>query len=80
MINLIQGDCLERMKEIPSGSVDLIVCDLPYGTVKGIGESDSIRHGMKGKAEWDIVIDTNSIMVEADRMLRKNGKMCLFAQ
>ena len=80
MINLMLGDCLERMKEIESGSVDLIVCDLPYGTVKGIADSDSVQHGMKGKTEWDSVIDTNSIMVEADRILRKNGKMCLFAQ
>ena len=80
MINLILGDCLERMKEIESGSVDLIVCDLPYGTVKGIADSDSIKHGMKGKTDWDSVIDTNSIMVESDRVLRKNGKMCLFAQ
>jgi len=77
---LMQGDCLERMKEIESGSVDLIVCDLPYGTVKGIADSDSIQHGMKGKTEWDSVIDTSSIMLEADRILRKNGKMCLFAQ
>lgn len=77
---LMQGDCLERMKEIESGSVDLIVCDLPYGTVKGIADSDSIRHGMKGKTEWDSVIDTNAIMLEVDRILRKNGKMCLFAQ
>ena len=29
------GDCLERMKEIPDGSVDMILCDLPYGTMKG---------------------------------------------
>ena len=77
---LMQGDCLERMKEIPSGGVDLIVCDLPYGTVKGIADSDSIKHGMKGKTEWDSVIDTNTMMIEADRILRKNGKMCLFAQ
>lgn len=76
----MQGDCLERMKEIESGSVDLIVCDLPYGTVKGIADSGTISHGMSGKTEWDTVIDTDSVMKEADRILRKNGKMCLFAQ
>lgn len=80
MINLMLGDCLERMKEIESGSVDLIVCDLPYGTVKGIANSDSIKHGMSGKTKWDTVIDTNAIMIESNRILRKNGKMCLFAQ
>ena len=31
-INLINGDCLEVMKDIPDGSVDLILCDIPYGT------------------------------------------------
>ncbi len=77
---LMQGDCLERMKEIPDGSVDLIVCDLPYGTVKGIADSDTIQHGMKGKTEWDSVIDTDKIMVAANRILRKNGKMVLTAQ
>lgn len=79
-IKLMFGDCLERMKEIPDGSVDLIVCDLPYGTVKGIGGDSNIDHGMKGRTEWDNVIDTNLIMKGADRVLRKNGKMVLFAQ
>ena len=34
MVNLMLGDCLERMKEIPDGSVDMILCDLPYGTTR----------------------------------------------
>lgn len=79
-LTLMFGDCLEQMKEIESGSVDLIVCDLPYGTVKGIADSDSVKHGMKGKTEWDSVIDTDLIMQESNRILRKNGKMVLFAQ
>jgi DNA modification methylase len=33
-ITLLHGDCLERMKEIPDDSVNLILCDLPYGTTK----------------------------------------------
>ena len=70
------GDCLERMKEIESGSVDLIVCDLPYGTMKG-----AQLDGWGGnKTEWDTVIDCGLVMSEANRILRKNGKMCLFAQ
>jgi DNA modification methylase len=32
MINLVQGDCLENMKEIPDGSVDMVLADPPYGT------------------------------------------------
>jgi site-specific DNA-methyltransferase (adenine-specific) len=80
MINLMQGDCLERMKEIESGSVDLIVCDLPYGTIKGMGDNGLAKAKGYSSALWDSVIDTDLIMKEADRILRKNGKMCLFAQ
>ena len=32
MIELIQGDCLQEMQNIPDGSIDMIFCDLPYGT------------------------------------------------
>ena len=80
MINLIKGDCLIESDKIESGSVDLILTDLPYGTVKGLGNSDTIQHGMKGKTEWDNVIDTDKIMQIANRILRKNGKMILTAQ
>ena len=33
MIKLLQGDCLELMKDIPNGSVDLVLTDIPYGEV-----------------------------------------------
>jgi site-specific DNA-methyltransferase (adenine-specific) len=78
--DLIQGDTLIENEYIKDGSVDLILTDLPYGTVEGIGNSETIQHGMKGKTEWDSVIDTGKIMQVADRILRKNGKMILFAQ
>ena len=80
MTELIQGDCLIESDKIQSGSVDLILTDLPFGTVQGIGNSDSIKHGMKGKTEWDNVIDTDKIMQIANRVLRRNGKLILFAQ
>ena len=80
MIKLYKGDCLIESDKIESGSVDLILTDLPFGTVEGIGNNDNIQHGMKGKTEWDGVIDTEKIMLVADRILRKNGKMILFAQ
>lgn len=63
--------------KIESGSVDLILTDLPYGTVKDI---KNVNHGMSGKCQWDVVIDTDKIMEVANRILRKNGKMVLFAQ
>ena len=79
-MDLYQGDCLEIMKQIPDGSVDLILTDLPYGTVANIGDSDTIEHGMKGKTEWDEAIEPKKIYDIANRILRKNGKMILFSQ
>ena len=76
-MKLYKGDCLIESDKIESGSVDLILTDLPYGTVKGIKNVD---HGMSGKCEWDKVIDTNEIYKVANRILRKNGKMVLFCQ
>jgi len=78
--DLIKGDTLIENEHIKDGSVDLILTDLPYGTVGGIGNIETIQHGMKGKTEWDSVINTDKIMQVADRILRKNGKMILFAQ
>lgn len=74
---LYKGDCLIESDKIENGSVDLILTDLPYGTVKDI---KNVSHGMSGKCEWDEVIDTNEIYKVANRILRKNGKMILFAQ
>ncbi len=76
-MQLIKGDCLIESDKIESGSVDLILTDLPYGTVKDI---KNVNHGMSGKCEWDEVIDTNEIYKVANRILRKNGKMVLFSQ
>ena len=69
-IKLYKGDCLIQSDKIESGSVDLILTDLPYGTVKDLYKNTG----------WDVVIDTNKIMQLANRILRKNGKMVLFCQ
>jgi site-specific DNA-methyltransferase (adenine-specific) len=79
-IQLIKGDCLIESDKIKSGSVDLILTDLPYGTVTNIANSYGVKHGMQNKTNWDNVIDTNKIMSISNRILRKNGKMILFAQ
>ena len=77
-MKLYKGDCLIESDKIESGSVDLILTDLPYGTVKGMGgDMDKYKH--LSNANWDNVIDTNKIMQIANRILRKNGKMVLTA-
>ena len=89
MVKLLKGDCLIESDKIESGSVDLILTDLPYGTIKGLNASDVKTNNNKGyvsgggykkNVQWDIVIDSNKIMSLANRILRKNGKMILFAQ
>jgi DNA modification methylase len=72
---LLHGDCLIENEKIESGSVDLILTDLPYGTVKNAKFYDYC-----GGAQWDVVIPTEKIMTIANRILRKNGKMVLFSQ
>ncbi len=73
---LIHGDCLTESEKIKTGSADLILTDLPYGTIKGL----NLRTWDKSTTEWDNTIDTSKIMDIANRILRVNGKMILFAQ
>lgn len=69
-------DCLEGMKRIPDGSVDMILCDLPYGTMKGA----KLKGWVKETTEWDEVIDTGRLFLEYERVLRMNGVAILFSQ
>jgi len=63
---LFHGDCLDLMKGIPSDSVNLILCDLPYGSTR---------------CKWDSVIDVEKLWVEYRRIIKKpRGVILLFAQ
>ena len=63
-MKLLNGDCLELMKDIPDGSVDLILCDLPYGTTD---------------CSWDSVLPFDQLWEQYDRLLKPNGVAVLFA-
>ena len=76
VIDIKQGDCLELMKEIPDGSVDMILADLPYGTMKGA----KLDGWVSRSTEWDEVIDTGRLFLEYERVLRMNGVAILFSQ
>lgn len=76
---LMKGDCLERMKEIQSGSVDMVLADPPYGTVNGVADG-GVVHGMKGRTAWDVKLNTDEMLAECNRILRPNGALVLFAQ
>jgi site-specific DNA-methyltransferase (adenine-specific) len=78
---LLFGDCLIESDKIESGSVDLILTDLPYGNMKGLNYKVFNNPSKdNGGLIWDNTIDANKIMQIANRILRKNGKMLLFAQ
>jgi site-specific DNA-methyltransferase (adenine-specific) len=60
----MQGDCLERMKEIPDKSIDAIICDLPYGTTQN---------------KWDSVLPLDLLWQNYSRILSENGRIVLTA-
>lgn len=60
---IYHGDCLEIMKSIPDKSVDMILCDLPYGTTK---------------CKWDVVIPFDKLWLEYKRITKNNSAIVLF--
>lgn len=77
-INLLHGDCLELMKDIPDESVDMILTDPPYGTVKNAPKNWTV--GNKVSYGWDNAINPEDLFGVANRILRRNGKLVLFSQ
>lgn len=63
MIDLRQGDCLEVMKDIPNKSIDMILCDLPYGTTA---------------CKWDNIIPFEPLWEQYNRIIKDNGAIVLF--
>lgn len=76
-INLYNQDCLEMMLLIPDNSIDMILTDPPYGTIKGIGKSSDF--GMTNN-EWDNIINIEEMFKQCERILRPNGCLALFGQ
>ena len=58
-------DCLEGMKALPDGSVDMVLCDLPYGTTRN---------------KWDTIIPFGELWTEYDRVCKPNAAIVLFSQ
>ena len=64
-MELLNGDCLELMKNIPDKSIDMILCDLPYGTTHN---------------KWDTVIPFDKLWAQYKRIIKDNGAILLFSQ
>ena len=60
---LILGDCLEKMKDIKDKSIDMILCDLPYGTTA---------------CKWDVIIPFEPLWEQYNRLIKDNGAIVLF--
>lgn len=76
-INLLHGDCLVEMKKIEDNSVDLILCDLPYGTTDRSGVEK--KNGNNRLLKWDTVIPLESLWLEYKRVLKPKGVVVLTA-
>ena len=63
-MQLIHGDCLEKMKDIPDKSIDMILCDLPYGTTA---------------CKWDVVIPFEPLWEQYKRVIKDDGGIILTA-
>jgi len=64
-IELIQGDCLEKMRDIPDGSIDMVLTDPPYGTTQ---------------CKWDSVIPFEPMWEQLKRVIKPNGAIVLTSQ
>ena len=64
-MELLNGDCLELMKNIPDKSIDMILCDLPYGTTHN---------------KWDTIISFDKLWAQYKRIIKDNGAILLFSQ
>jgi DNA modification methylase len=67
------------MKEIPDGSVDMVLADPPYGTAGGMGKGEE-RYKRLAESSWDLTIETVEMFEQCNRVLRTNGALILFAQ
>ena len=63
MYKLLNGDCLELMNKIPNKSIDMILCDLPYGTTA---------------CQWDVTIPFEPLWEQYNRIVKDNGAIVLF--
>jgi len=90
-ITLLQGDCLEVMKNIPDASIDLIICDLPYGCltqpratigagwrkVKEKGEMPKLQRDDKEACAWDIKLNLELFWKEIKRIRKSDHSPCI---
>lgn len=83
-MQLLNGDCLELMKTLPDKSIDLFICDLPYGCLSA-NENKQRKRFIDGKdtgtilegqtiggCSWDIKIDLNAFWIQVERLMKND--------
>jgi site-specific DNA-methyltransferase (adenine-specific) len=76
-LTLHHGDCLELMKTLPDKSIDLFLCDLPYGCLTGGAGKEKARRNAKGDGgvmgcAWDVPIDLAAFWVQVKRLCKND--------
>lgn len=73
---IMEGDCLERLQELPEGCADLVLIDPPYGTIKGL----DLHNWTAETTAWDDALEAGELMRNCARLLRRNGRAVVFSQ
>jgi len=84
-LEIHNGDCLEIMKTLPTGSIDLFLCDLPYGCLTGGGitkKETAEKYGRKGTegisgCAWDVKLDLDKFWEQIKRLRRNEHTPCI---
>ena len=63
--SVIEGDCIEVMRHLPNGCIDMVLCDLPYGTTQN---------------KWDSIVPLDELWAEYKRIVKPNGAIVLTSQ
>ena len=63
--SIFEGDCLEKLSLFKDNTIDMVLCDLPYGTTQN---------------KWDSLIDLQALWKEYNRVVKENGAIVLFSQ
>jgi site-specific DNA-methyltransferase (adenine-specific) len=73
---LLNGDCLELMKTLPDKSIDLFICDLPYGCLTGGAGKEKAKRKEAGSTDsiagcsWDVKIDLDAFWIQVERLMK----------
>ncbi|MFL1695627.1 DNA-methyltransferase [Weissella kandleri] len=72
-MKLINGETLEEMAKLPDESIDLVLVDPPYGTIKGVDKTTDMKN-----VDWDVLVDMDEMFNQYKRLLKVGGRLIMF--